>query len=131
VLIVYIAILCSLVSSPLVLLSDWLLQRFIFAPIIDADEEKDAKNVPPGSVQDGISTSIHSRPSIFCGLMRDKARIEPLQAVMTESSTTPSTFITTAASVLLDDQVRTLLTELQSFRQRIPTTDQRSQFDCE
>jgi hypothetical protein len=131
VLIVYIAILCSVVSSPLVLLSDWLLQRFIFAPINDTDEEKDAKNIPPGSVQDGISTSSHSRPSIYCGLMRDKGRIEPLQAVMTESSTAPSTSTTTAASALLDNQVQTLVTELQSFRQRIPTTDQRSQFDCE
>ena len=123
VLIVYIAILCSLVSSPVVLLSDWLLQRFIFAPINDTDKEKDAKNIPPGSVQDGISTSSHSRPSIYCGLMRDKGRIEPLQAVMTESSTAPT--------ILLDDQVQTLFTELQSFRQRISTTDQRSQFDCE
>jgi hypothetical protein len=131
VLIVYIAILCSLVSSPVVLLSDWLLQRFIFAPINDTDKEKDAKNIPAGSVQDGISTSSHSRPSINCGLMRDKGRIEPLQAVMTESSTAPSTSTTTAASALLDDQVQTLFTELQSFRQRISTTDQRSQFDCE
>ena len=145
VLIVYIAILCSLVSSPVVLLSDWLLQRFIFAPIDDVDDDAaeeedkgggDASNMPPRRSVQGISTSSHSRPSIYCGFMRDKGRIEPMPAAMTAPSTFPSTFTTTttttAASVLLDDEVRSLLSELQSYRQRISTTDhQRSQFDCE
>lgn len=144
VMIIYIAILCSLVSSPVVLLSDWLLQRFIFAPIDDVDDDDaeedkdggDASNMLPRSVQ-GISTSSHSRPSIYCGLMRDKGRIEPMQAVMAAPSTAPSTSTTitnaaSSASVLLDDEVRSLLAELQSYRQRISTTDhQRSQFDCE